>query len=635
VRLASYSVLNAIRFLNTKLKRGDVKRIAIPGGICAAQVHALYQHIPMVLIVDVVNSALVSIVLASYRRQTLWLVFLILAVCVNGARAVGWARYKHNKQPLQSVAKWAISATLGSGLSGLLWGAGSALLLPCDLVEQTFVAFVIGGISIASLVAFSNYLPAFVAYVFPASLPLAARLFWDGWTVHGDMMVVFATAITLAAYNSARDFVTGLQLNLELCEKSDQLAAAKVRLELEMAQRRESEIQLRQAQKMEAVGQLTGGIAHDFNNLLTTVIGNLEMAESRVTSDPRATALVQGALRAAERGAALTRHLLAFGRRQQLEPRPVDIQEQIGCVAEILKQTIGPGIRLITRSQPGLRLARADPNQLELAILNLALNGRDAMPDGGTLCIEAENRSRGRELLPPDLPLSDYVVVSVTDTGSGMNRETLRRAFEPFFTTKEVGRGSGLGLSIVHGFAAQSGGLLQIASALGEGTKVDLWLPCAAAEPIKTAGTEPNRSLMGWKQARILVCDDDPDVLGFVGTVLRDDGCEVFETGTPIEALKAIETEPAFDLLLVDYAMPEMSGVTVIERARACQQELKVLLMSGHADVLRAGGKLTIPLLAKPFKLAELRRRIGEILLLPSAECSTGRSVSHHFAVSD
>ena len=165
---------------NTKLKRGDVKRITIPSGIYAAQVEALYQHIPMVLIVDVVNSALVSIVLASYRRQTLWLAFLILAVTVTGARAVGWAQYRHNRDTLQSVAKYAISATLGSGLSGLLWGAGSALLLPDALIEQTFVAFVIGGISIASLVAFSNYLPTFIAYVFPASLPLAARLFWDG-----------------------------------------------------------------------------------------------------------------------------------------------------------------------------------------------------------------------------------------------------------------------------------------------------------------------------------------------------------------------------------------------------------------------------------------------------------------------
>src|SRR5262249_31889580 len=158
-------------------------------------------------------------VLASYRRQTLWLAFLMLAVGVTGARGAGWARYRHNKETLQSVTKWAISATLGSGLSGLLWGAGSAFLLSDDLVQQTFVAFVIGGISIASLVAFSNYLPAFIAYVFPASLPLAARLFWDGWTVHGDMMVVFAIAITLAAYNSARDFVTALQLNLQLREK--------------------------------------------------------------------------------------------------------------------------------------------------------------------------------------------------------------------------------------------------------------------------------------------------------------------------------------------------------------------------------------------------------------------------------
>jgi signal transduction histidine kinase len=558
----------------------------------------------------------------------------MLGIAVTGARTVGWACYRHNEAP-KSIAKWAISATLGSGVSGLLWGAGSALLLSDNLVEQTFVAFVIGGISIASLVAFSNYLPAFIAYVFPASLPLAGRLFWDGWTVHGDMMVVFAIAITLAAYNSARDFVNGLQLNLELRKKSDQLAAANVRLESEMAQRRESEDQLRQAHKMEAVGQLTGGIAHDFNNLLTAVIGHLEMAESRVTSDPRATALVQGALRAAERGAALTRHLLAFGRRQQLEPLSVDIPQQIDCVAEILKQTMGPGIRLITRSQPGLRLARADPNQLELAILNLALNGRDAMPDGGTLCIEAENRNGSSGPLPPDLPLHDYVVVSVSDTGSGMSRETLRRAFEPFFTTKEVGRGSGLGLSIVHGFAAQSGGVLQIASALGEGTKVDLWLPCAAAEPIKSAGTEPKRSLIELRHARILVCDDDPDVLGFVGTVLRDDDCEVFEAETPTEALKAIETEPAFDLLLVDYAMPEMNGVTVIERAWTCQQELKVLLMSGHADVLRAGGQLGIPVLAKPFKIAELRRRIGEILILPPTERGAGHSISRNFAVSD
>lgn len=613
-----------------------MKRIAIPSGIYAAQIQALYQHIPMVLIVDVVNSGLVSIVLASYLRQTVWLGFLALTVGLTGARAVGWARYRSHRQARQSAAKWAFSATLGSGLSGLLWGAGTAFLLPENLVEQTFVGFVIGGISIASLVAFSNYLPAFIAYVFPASLPLAARLFLDGWTLHGDMMVVFAVAITLAAYNYSRDFVNGLKLNLDLQEKSVQLTAANLRLERESAQRQASEDQLRQAHKMEAIGQLTGGIAHDFNNLLTAVIGHLEIAENRVIADPRTIALVQAALRAAERGTALTQHLLAFGRRQQLEPKAVDISEQIETVAEILKQTIGPEIRLITRTPPDLRLARADPNQLELAILNLALNGRDAMLDGGTLRIEAENRRTGSDPLPPDLPLHDYVVVSVSDTGCGMNRETLQRAFEPFFTTKEVGRGSGLGLSIVHGFTAQSGGSVQISSVLGKGTKVDLWLPCAEPRPIERAGnTEPDQAVIEPSQARILIRDDDPDVLGFVGTALRENGCEVFEADTPIEALKIIETGPPFDLLLVDYAMPEMNGVMVIHRARACQQGLKVLLMSGHADILHSGGQLGIPLLAKPFKLVELRRRIGEILFVPPAERDARDSISRHSAVSE
>ena len=283
-----------------------MKRIRIRNRIYAAQIHAVYQHTPVVLTVNVVNSALVAIILASYMGQRWWLVFLALTIALTVARIVGWVCYRYRHGMADSTTKWAICATLGSGLSGLLWGAGSAFLLPDNLVEQTFVAFVIGGMCAASLVSFSYYLPAFIAYVFPASLPLAGRFFLDGWTVHGDMMVVFAAAMTLAAYNSTRAFSNGLRLNFDLSEKTGELTATNEHLEMEITQRRVAEDQLRQAHKMEAIGQLTGGIAHDFNNLLTAVVGHLEMAQSRVSDDPRAAELLQAALRAAERGATLT-----------------------------------------------------------------------------------------------------------------------------------------------------------------------------------------------------------------------------------------------------------------------------------------------------------------------------------------
>jgi signal transduction histidine kinase/ActR/RegA family two-component response regulator len=505
-------------------------------------------------------------------------------------------------------------------------------LLPDNLVGQTFVAFVIGGMCVAALVSFSYYLPAYMAYVFPASLPMAGRFFIDGWPIHGDMMIVFAAAITLAAYNASRGFATGLRLNFDLIERTKALTAANERLETEIAQRRVVEDQLRQAHKMETIGQLTGGIAHDFNNLLTAVVGHLEMAEARLDYDSRTTALIKAALRAADRGATLTRHLLAFARRQHLEPKAVDVSDVVGGIEKMLRQTIGPDIRLDIQADADLPPAWVDPNQLELAILNLALNARDAMPIGGTLRINVENRHAGREASPPDLASGDYVTVSVSDTGTGMNQETLARAFEPFFTTKEAGRGSGLGLSIVHGFAAQSGGSLQIASSLGNGTKVDLWLPHGKGETIKCANLEPEEAVIKPSQARILVCDDDADVLALVGAFLRESGYVVWEAENPALAFEILEREQPIDLLLVDYAMPEMNGVAVIDRAQACQHGLRALLMSGHAEMLHAGGVSGIPLLAKPFKVADLKKRVAETLDGRSADAGLVRSDSRLLA---
>jgi signal transduction histidine kinase/CheY-like chemotaxis protein len=506
-------------------------------------------------------------------------------VASTGAQLIGCLYYSKRKF-IGSTKAWAVLATLGSGLSGFLWGAGSAFLLPDNLVEETFVAFVIGGMCVASLVSFACHIPAFVAYVFPASLPLAARFFIGGWPVHGDMMVVFAVAITVAALNSSRGFAAGLRLNLELRERTKQLVVANGRLEFEIEQRRSVEDQLRQAQKMEAIGQLTGGIAHDFNNVLTAVIGHLELARGLIhRGDRRALRLLQAALRAVIRG-----------------------------VADILRQTMGPDIRLVTEAKCDLDPAWADPDQLELAILNLALNARDAMPDGGRLVIKAEHRQAQYDDTHSVPACGDYVVVSVLDTGTGMDAATLERAFEPFFTTKEVGRGSGLGLSIVHGFAAQSGGLVQISSSLGRGTKVDLWLPRTNGTAVQYAEHEQEPDGTDPYQGRILVCDDDTDVRSVVGAYLRDVGYTVWEADNPTVALEILETERPLDVFIVDYAMPEMNGLTAIERARAGQHGLKVLLMSGHADILQAGGLGGIPLLAKPFKVADLQKQITKLL---------------------
>jgi signal transduction histidine kinase/ActR/RegA family two-component response regulator len=615
-------------------RKEGIKPSDITEEIYVSQINTLYQQTPMVLTVNLVNSSLVAVVLASYMGQALWLIFLALTLLLSAIHMTGWKIYWSCAETVRSPMKWAIFATLGSGLSGLLWGAGSALLLPDSLVEQTFVAFVIGGMCVASLVSFSFYLPAFIAYVFPASLPLAGRFFFDGWPVHGDMMVVFAVAITLAAYKSSRGFVTGLRLKFDLIERTNQLAATNTRLEGEIAQRRIAEDQLRQAHKMEAIGQLTGGIAHDFNNLLTAVIGHLEMAEPRVIRDSRTSGLVRAALRAADRGATLTRHLLAFARRQHLEPRAVDTVAVVDDVEQMLRQTIGPDIHLVITAGSDLPLVWVDPNQLELAILNLALNARDAMPVGGTLRIGVETGRAEPGVSSPGLSSGNYLIVSVSDTGTGMNPETLARAFEPFFTTKEAGRGSGLGLSIVHGFAAQSGGSVRITSSVGHGTNVDLWLPRAEGDAAGCSDPEPESSITELSRSRILVCDDDPDVMAVVSAFLRDSGYTVWEAENPFLAFEILEREWPVDLLIADYAMPEMNGLAVIDRAQSYHHGLRALLMSGHADILHTNGVSGIPLLAKPFKVADLKRRIMEALQAPSPDVGIDKPQSRLLAAS-
>ncbi|MGN6486498.1 MAG: PAS domain S-box protein [Devosia sp.] len=369
--------------------------------------------------------------------------------------------------------------------------------------------------------------------------------------------------------------------------------------------------QLFQSQKMEAIGQLTGGIAHDFNNLLMAVLGSLELLRKRLPYDDlRLTQLIDNAVQGAERGRALTQRMLAFARKQELDFKPVDLSVLVGSMRDLLSRSLGPQIGLQIEVPQGMPLANTDGNQIETAILNLTVNARDAMPEGGTITIGAAEATPPSELA---LPPGQYVRLSVSDTGSGMDPDTLARAAEPFFTTKGVGKGTGLGLSMVHGLAEQSGGRMSLASRAGEGTTVTLWLPVAGGEAegagVETvADTEP----MLPAEARPLVIvavDDDPLVLMNTTAMLEDLGHTVIDALSGREALEKLDDADQVDLVITDHAMPAMTGSQLAQQIRARWPSLPVVLATGYAE-LPPGGNEELPKLSKPFSQADLVRML-------------------------
>jgi signal transduction histidine kinase/CheY-like chemotaxis protein len=379
----------------------------------------------------------------------------------------------------------------------------------------------------------------------------------------------------------------------------------------EVREREEAQAQLLQSQKMESIGQLTGGVAHDFNNLLTAVVGNIDLAIAR-TGEERTRELLQSAQNAAERGAVLTQRLLAFARKQLLQPAPVDVAALVHEIGDLLLRATGPSVGLTCSAAPGLWPALVDRNQLELSVVNLAINARDAMPDGGALTIALTNR-RADGAAPAELAPGDYVVVSITDTGTGMDEATLKRAFEPFFTTKEVGKGTGLGLSMVHGIVAQSGGATRLNSAVGEGTTVEIWLPRARAAPVAEPPQAPAPAPV--PGGTILVCDDDPLVCELVVRCLKDAGYDALVAESGAAALAMLESGRSVDALVVDFAMPGMNGAAVARAARERRPGLPALLITGHANQAaidaESGG---LPVLRQPFKQADLLLRVAALL---------------------
>jgi PAS domain S-box-containing protein len=428
----------------------------------------------------------------------------------------------------------------------------------------------------------------------------------EGWRCRKDGTRFWAYVVIDPIKDAAGNVVGYAKITRDLTERKE--------AERALQEAREA---LFQSQKMEAVGQLTGGVAHDFNNLLMAVLGSLELLRKRLPADPKMMRLVDNAIQAAQRGAGLTQRMLAFARRQELKPVALDVAGLVRGMTDLLHSSLGATAQIETDFPAGLNKILADPNQLELAILNLAVNARDAMPKGGTIVIAAREENVATA---PDLKAGRYVCLSVADQGCGMDEATRMRALEPFFTTKGVGKGTGLGLSMVHGMTQQSGGKLVLKSAKDEGTTAELWFPVAATG----AGHGPDQAAFRPTDARagrlvILAVDDDALVLFNTVAMLEDLGHTALEATSAKAALETIRREGRIDLVITDQAMPNMSGSDLAAAIRSERPELPIILATGFAELPPDADK-TLPTLSKPFRQHQLADVIAKTVT-PAAAC--------------
>ena len=369
---------------------------------------------------------------------------------------------------------------------------------------------------------------------------------------------------------------------------------------------------LYQSQKMESIGQLTGGIAHDFNNLLTVILGSLGIVQKRIGDDAKSVALVENAIAAAQRGSSLTQRMLAFARRQELDPKPVDVGTLIRGMSQLLGSSLGANVAVETRFPLMLRPVFADASQLEMALMNLMINARDAMPEGGTIIVSA------KEALfmpaPDSAAQEDYICISVADTGTGMDEATLQRSMEPFFTTKGLGKGTGLGLSMIHGLAEQSGGKLVLKSVQGQGTTAELWLPISATTTDQHHGCREGDQVdpVIFQPLKVLFVDDDPLVLLSTRAMIEDLGHQVMTASGGADALAVVRQHDDFDLVITDHVMPIMTGPELAQQISLLFPGLPIIISSGFTDApsINTTGLLRLP---KPFNQAELARMIAQV----------------------
>jgi len=414
---------------------------------------------------------------------------------------------------------------------------------------------------------------------------------------------------TIEQLRKSQDSLVRLTASLEqrVTERTAELERAHAAVLTEIQQRETAENKLRQSQKVELLGQLTGGVAHDFNNLLMAVAGNLELLRKQAGTDHKALRLIDGALQGAQRGAALTQRLLAFARRQELDAQPIDLSKLVRNLLDLVERTIGKQIELEVSLPEDLPLVLADANQVELALLNLVVNARDAMPDGGRLQISLSPHSTtGNGILA-----GHYLRLQITDTGIGMSEKVLQKATEPFFSTKELGKGTGLGLSMVHGLALQLGGSLTLRSKLGEGTTAELLLPVTTRKADASFPASVDLPNAQSRKLNVLVVDDDALIAMSTRAMIEDLGHTVIETHSGTRALEVLREGRHVDLLLTDFSMPKMNGAELAKAARTLRPDLPIVLATGFAE-LPTGFDLAVQRLGKPFMQVQLQAALAK-----------------------
>ena len=600
------------------------------------QVRLLYSGALEGLLATAINAP----VLAYIQRDVIaiqvlgwWLVFMAV---VTAARAGLVYRYWSVSASDMSSVQWNRTYGIGAALAGVGWGAAGIALYPPDSIShQMFLVFMLGGMAAGAVAVLTPRMDVFLLFFLPALLPMIVQLLRQQDEIHftmGSVLLLFMLALLFTARRMSRTITSSLALHTENTGLVHYLTSANIQaeqlnreLKTEVRQReeteaalRESQEQLLQSQKMEAMGQLAGGIAHDFNNLIFVINGYSELLLNGLKSDEKKRLHVEQIKQAGNRAAALTQKMLAFSRRQIHQPRPIDLNTVVSNISPMLSRLIGETIHIKAWLSP-IGLVKADPMQIEQVIVNLALNARDAMADGGTLTIETSDAELDHIYTDQHQGshVGTYVRLAVRDTGIGMDGETKRRVFEPFFTTKEVGKGTGLGLSMVYGIVKQSGGYIDVASQPGFGSTFTIYLPrqssaVAVSRPPVAVPPLPTG------QESILVVEDEPAVRGLIYNLLRQQGYDVFEASDGDEALRIIDkTLKAIHLLVADLVMPRLGGCELAQRLALQRPGIKVLYISGYSDdsVLQREGLPTgADLLRKPFTPEALSRKVRQVL---------------------